>query len=98
MSALSGKQTLAPTIIAVHFPYDYGVASLAKQAHKIISQAGMLGLMRLSRRARTLEDACDAGVGIAEALCACCEAAGDIERYAIAAATAAGSSYKQASR
>lgn len=73
-------------------------ASLGQQAHKIISQAGMLGLMRLSRRARTLENACNAGAGIAEALRACCDAAGDIERYAIAAATAASSSYKQASR
>lgn len=58
----------------------------------------MLGLMRLSRRARTLEDACNLDEGIAQALRACCEAADDIERYANAAASAARTSYKQASR
>lgn len=63
-------------------------ASLGNQAHKIISQAGMLGLMRLSRRARALEDACIAGEGTVEALLACCEAADDIQRYAIPAAAA----------
>jgi hypothetical protein len=73
-------------------------AHLGNQAHKVISQAGMLGLMRLSRRARMLEDACLAAEGIVEALRACCEAAGDIQRYAIPAAMAADRSYKQASR
>lgn len=63
-------------------------ANLGDRAHKIISQAGMLGLMRLSRRARALEDACIAGEGTVEARLACCEAADDIQRYAIPAATA----------
>lgn len=63
------------------------MTSLGQQAHKIISQAGMLGLMRLSRRARTLEDACNTGEGIAAALRACCDAADDVQLYAIPAAT-----------
>lgn len=54
-------------------------ASLGAMAHKIISQAGLFGLTRLSRRARALEDACNAGGEILEALRACREAADDIE-------------------
>ena len=72
--------------------------SLRDQAHKIVSQAGMLGLMRLSRRARDLEDACLAGEGTVEALRECCAAADDIRRYAIPAASADAITYKQASR
>jgi HPt (histidine-containing phosphotransfer) domain-containing protein len=72
-------------------------ANLRDQAHKIISQAGMLGLMRLSRRARVLEDACIAGEGTVEALRECCAAADDIRRYAIPAA-AGTEVYKHASR
>jgi signal transduction histidine kinase/CheY-like chemotaxis protein/HPt (histidine-containing phosphotransfer) domain-containing protein len=50
-------------------------------AHKIISQAGMLGLTRLSQRARAVEDAARAGSGLDTALPAFREAAPDIERH-----------------
>jgi signal transduction histidine kinase/DNA-binding response OmpR family regulator len=36
---------------------DGGAEALAASAHKIVSQAGMLGLMRLSERARAVEEA-----------------------------------------
>ena len=45
--------------------------SLQRQAHKIVSQAGMLGLMRVSNRALLLEDSCRTGRGQAEALESC---------------------------
>ena len=60
--------------------------SLAQRAHKIVSQAGMLGLTRMSQCARVLEDACRAGDGQAAALGECRAATGDIERYAMPAA------------
>jgi HPt (histidine-containing phosphotransfer) domain-containing protein len=50
-------------------------------AHKIISQAGMLGLARVSARARAVEDAARAGTGLDTALPAFREAAPDIERH-----------------
>lgn len=56
---------------------------LQDQAHDIVSQAGMLGLVRISKCARSLEDACRSGVGRAEALLRCQEAAGDIHLYAM---------------
>ena len=60
--------------------------SLAQRAHKIVSQAGMLGLTRMSQCARVLEDACRAGDGQAAAQGECRAATGDIERYAMPAA------------
>ena len=59
---------------------------LASRAHKIVSQAGMLGLMRMAQCARSLEDACRSGAGRAEALGQCRTAVADIELYAIPAA------------
>jgi signal transduction histidine kinase/DNA-binding response OmpR family regulator len=56
-------------------------APVVVDAHKIISQAGMLGLMRLSERARAVEDAARAGEGLEAALAAFREAAPDIERH-----------------
>jgi signal transduction histidine kinase/DNA-binding response OmpR family regulator len=46
---------------------DGTVEELAASAHKIVSQAGMLGLMRLSERARAVEEAARSG-GAGEAL------------------------------
>jgi len=60
--------------------------SLASRAHMIVSQAGMLGLTRMSQCARALEDACRSGAGRAAALSECRAATGDIERYAMPAA------------
>ena len=60
--------------------------SLAQRAHKIVSQAGMLGLTRMSQCARVLEEACRAGNGQAAAQGECRAATGDIERYAMPAA------------
>jgi CheY-like chemotaxis protein/HPt (histidine-containing phosphotransfer) domain-containing protein len=40
---------------------DGGTDALAGSAHKIVSQAGMLGLMRLSERARAVEEAARGG-------------------------------------
>ncbi|HEX8192103.1 MAG TPA: ATP-binding protein [Allosphingosinicella sp.] len=50
-------------------------------AHKIISQAGMLGLNRVSERARAVEDAARTGTGLGDALDSFREAAPDIERH-----------------
>ena len=61
--------------------------SLAGRAHKIVSQAGMLELTRMSQCAKALEDACRSGAGQAAALGECRAAAGDIERFALPAAT-----------
>lgn len=60
--------------------------SLAQRAHKIVSQAGMLGLTRMSQCARVLEEACRAGDGQAAAQGECRAATGDIEQYAMPAA------------
>jgi HPt (histidine-containing phosphotransfer) domain-containing protein len=60
--------------------------SLAQRAHKIVSQAGMLGLNRMSQCARALEDACRTGEGQAAAQSQCRAAIGDIEQYAMPAA------------
>jgi signal transduction histidine kinase/CheY-like chemotaxis protein len=48
-------------------------------AHKIVSQAGMLGLTRLSNCAAGVEDACDSKVELAAALRRLRDAAGDVE-------------------
>jgi hypothetical protein len=60
--------------------------SLGDRAHKIVSQAGMLGLTRMSQCAKALEDACRAGAGQAAALDECRAATGDIEHHAMPAA------------
>ena len=66
---------------------DYAASDSALQslAHKIVSQAGMLGLTRLSECARALEDACRAGATPAPALRRCRAAVRDIELYAMPA-------------
>lgn len=56
-------------------------AAIAGDAHRIVSQAGMLGLPRLSERARALEDACRAGDGIEPALASFRTAAGDLRTH-----------------
>ena len=61
-------------------------ASLQSRAHKIVSQAGMLGLTRLSERARELEDACRAGDAPRAALFHLGSVAADIRLYAMPAA------------
>ena len=59
--------------------------NLGYEAHKIVSQAGMLGLTRISERARVLEDACRSGVCRSAALQECRSVVGDIEQYALPA-------------
>ncbi len=59
--------------------------SLGGRAHKIVSQAGMLGLTRMSQCARALEDACRRGSGEAEALAQCRLAVRDVELHAMPA-------------
>jgi CheY-like chemotaxis protein len=51
---------------------------LEAAAHKIVSQAGMVGLQRLSDRAARLEQACRGGDGLQSALEAFRQAAGDV--------------------
>jgi hypothetical protein len=63
-----------------------GDESLGDRAHKIVSQAGMLGLTRMSQCAKALENACRAGAGQAAALGECRTATGDIEHLALPAA------------
>lgn len=58
---------------------------LQNQAHKIVSQAGMLGLTRMSECAGALEDAHRSGRNPSEALLDCRAAAQDIELYAMPA-------------
>ena len=59
---------------------------LQSRAHMIVSQAGMLGLTRVSECARALENACRSGAGPAAALVQLRAAAGDIRRFAMPAA------------
>ncbi len=61
-------------------------STLEGRAHIIVSQAGMLGLTRLSDYARQLEDACRAGAAPQPALVKLRGAAGDIRHYAMPAA------------
>jgi HPt (histidine-containing phosphotransfer) domain-containing protein len=61
-------------------------STLGSRAHMIVSQAGMLGLTRLSEYARELEDACRAGAAPQAALVQLRAAAGDIRHYAMPAA------------
>jgi signal transduction histidine kinase len=56
--------------------------TLQSQAHKIISQAGMLGLLRVSAHARVLAEACRSGEGQAEALIQFQATADDVFLYA----------------
>jgi HPt (histidine-containing phosphotransfer) domain-containing protein len=60
--------------------------SLQARAHMIVSQAGMLGLTRLSEHARELEDACRAGAPPQAALAHLRAAAADVRLYAMPAA------------
>ena len=60
--------------------------SLQSQAHKIVSKAGMMGLIRMSDCARALENACRSGARPAAALLQCRAAAGDVRHYAMPAA------------
>ena len=61
-------------------------SSLEGRAHMIVSQAGMLGLTRLSERARAVEDACRSRAAPRHALAQLNAAAGDVRRYAMPAA------------
>lgn len=91
------RQLLAPERLNAHLEQlDRQIAALVDtaagspdlqdQVHKIISQAGMLGLTRMSDRARELEDACRLGVDKTAALARCREAANDVRLYAMPAA------------
>jgi CheY-like chemotaxis protein len=55
--------------------------ALKEGAHKIVSQAGMLGLLRLSASAREVEEACEAGMPGGPVLARFRNAAGDVSRY-----------------
>ncbi len=72
-----GSLAAAVEQLAAATPQDDRQA-LEAAAHKIVSQAGMLGLQRLSDRAARLEHACREANGIASALDAFAQAAGDI--------------------
>lgn len=50
-------------------------------AHKIVSQAGMLGLMRLSTRAARVERCCRSGEGLRRALVSLKAVSGDVNAY-----------------
>jgi CheY-like chemotaxis protein/HPt (histidine-containing phosphotransfer) domain-containing protein len=77
---LDALQSDVTTVAAPNAGED--TPTLIATAHKIISQAGMLGLTRLSERARTVEDAARAGEGVEEALTSFREAQGDVDTYA----------------
>ncbi len=55
--------------------------SLEATAHKVVSQAGMLGLFRLSARAARIEQGCRSGKGVRRSLERFREAAGDVGDY-----------------
>lgn len=59
--------------------------SLQSQAHNIVSQAGMLGLTRMSESARALENASPSGTGPVAELLLCRAAAGDVWSFAMPA-------------
>lgn len=58
---------------------------LQQQAHTIVSQAGMFGLIRMSECARELENACRQGADRAAALTRFGEAMDDVRLYALPA-------------
>jgi signal transduction histidine kinase/CheY-like chemotaxis protein len=64
--------------LAATDPGRADVEAVAAIAHKLVSQAGMLGLHRLSERSRSVEEACRSGAGVAAALDAFRASAGDI--------------------
>ncbi len=59
---------------------------IGHQAHKVVSQAGMLGLTRMANCAADLENACRSGDGREAAVLACRSALDDIRLYAMPAA------------
>lgn len=59
---------------------------IGHHAHKVVSQAGMLGLTRMSDCAAALENACRTGEGREAAVLACRGAVDDVRRYALPAA------------
>ena len=66
-----------------------GDPEIMKQAHKIVSQAGMLGLTRMCECARALEHAYHSeGGGRYAAMRQCRAAIGDVKLYALPAARA----------
>lgn len=65
---------------------EAGDLEIGHLAHKIVSQAGMLGLTRMSHCAADLENACRTGEGREAAVLACRGALGDIRLYAMPAA------------
>lgn len=92
------QRMLSPERLAVHlqsldqqllaFADSPADVTLQDLAHKIVSQAGMLGLTRVSDCMRALEHACMAGDGAVDALRACRAAAEDVRLYAMPAAVA----------
>lgn len=60
-------------------PNDVGAVKAA--AHKIVSQAGMLGLLRLSARAAAVERMCATADGAQVALAKFRDVSGDVEKY-----------------
>ena len=70
------------------FLAEAGVSDLeiGHLAHKIVSQAGMLGLTRMATCAADLENACRTGDGREAAVLACHSALDDIRLYAMPAA------------
>jgi CheY-like chemotaxis protein/HPt (histidine-containing phosphotransfer) domain-containing protein len=99
-SVLAGVQRLVPIERVYEYLEDLDQAHMALiggecnqasmqiQAHKIVSNAGMLGLTRMSECAKEMETASRTGVGVAAALKQCRKAAGDIRDYALPAASA----------
>ena len=59
---------------------------IGHHAHKIVSQAGMLGLTRMANCAADLENACRTGDGREAAVLSCHSALDDIRLYAMPAA------------
>jgi len=57
------------------------VEAIEAAAHKVVSQAGMLGLFRLSDRASALEQACRTGTGVRHALKRFRLASGDVRDH-----------------
>lgn len=74
-------EALEANVSALAKPAPSDLQTLEAAAHKIVSQAGMLGLSRLSRRASAVEQSCIASVGVRGALDRFREALGDVERY-----------------
>ncbi|MDQ3471825.1 MAG: response regulator [Pseudomonadota bacterium] len=74
-------EALEASVGALRIAGSTDLQSLEAIAHKVVSQAGMLGLFRLSARSARIEQSCRAGHGVRRALERFREASSDVRDY-----------------